>query len=156
MRTTDVLIIGSGVAGVSAALELARNPDLKIDIFTGAHDPQESNTRYAQGGIVGRGGEDDSPELLVEDILTAGAGASLPSAARILAEEGPAAFQKILVETCGVAFDQDTKGTVAWGREAAHSRHRIAHVGDTTGKAIISGMLKELEKCSHCWSRQWR
>ena len=144
MRTTDVLIIGSGVAGVSAALNLARNPQLKIDIITPESDPQESNTRYAQGGIIGRG-EGDTPELLVEDILTAGAGASLPLAAQILAEEGPLALQKILIETAGVEFDKEADGRIAWGKEAAHSCRRIAHVGDTTGQAIIAGMLKALE-----------
>jgi L-aspartate oxidase len=145
VRTTDVLIIGSGIAGVSAALELARNPDLRIDIITAENDPQESNTRYAQGGIIGRG-PDDSADLLVEDILTAGAGASLPQAARILAEEGPVALHKILVEISGVEFDKDEQGQIAWGKEAAHSRRRIAHVGDTTGQAIISGMLQALAK----------
>jgi len=145
MRTTDVLIIGSGVAGVSAALCLANDPNLRIDIITPESDPQESNTRYAQGGIIGRG-VDDSSDLLVEDILTAGAGASFPKAASILAEEGPSALQKVLIETCRVDFDKDENGQINWGNEAAHSRRRIAHVGDTTGQAIISGMLQALEK----------
>jgi L-aspartate oxidase len=146
VRTTDVLIIGSGVAGATAALTLARNPNLKIDLITCEIDPQESNTRYAQGGIIGRG-LDDSADLLVEDILTAGAGASLPAAARILAEEGPPALQKLLIETAGVQFDREDDGRIDWGQEAAHSRRRIAHVGDTTGQAIITGLLAALGKC---------
>jgi L-aspartate oxidase len=146
VRTTDVLIIGSGVAGASAALRLARNPRLKIDLITCETDPHESNTRYAQGGIIGRG-MDDSADLLVEDILKAGAGASLPAAARILADEGPLLLQQILIETAGVQFDKGSDGQINWGQEAAHSRRRIAHVGDTTGKAIITGMLAALEKC---------
>jgi len=148
MRTTDVLIIGSGVAGVSAALSLARNTDLKIDIITNSHDPQESNTRYAQGGIVGMG-VDDTPELLVKDILTAGAGASLPMAASLLAKEGPVALHQILIETCGVKFDVEEGGAINWIREAVHSRRRIAHVGDTTGQAIITKMLEKLSEYSN-------
>ena len=77
MLTTDVLIIGSGIAGASAALQLAQNPKRRITIITRELDPNESNTGYAQGGIVSRG-PDDSADLLVEDILAAGAGASLP------------------------------------------------------------------------------
>jgi L-aspartate oxidase len=146
LRTTDVLIIGSGVAGASAALRLARDPALKIDLITPESDPRESNTRYAQGGIIGRG-PDDSPDLLVEDILKAGAGASLPGAARILAEEGPDALQQVLIETAGVEFDKEPDGRIAWGKEAAHSRRRIAHVGDTTGQAIIDGLIQALDKC---------
>jgi L-aspartate oxidase len=96
MKTTDVLIIGSGIAGASAALKLAQNPKRRITLLTRATDPHESNSRYAQGGIIGRG-EDDSAELLVEDILAAGAGASLPQAARILAEEGPVLLDEVLV-----------------------------------------------------------
>ena len=86
MKTTDVLIIGSGIAGASAALKLAQNPERRIILLTREPDPHESNSRYAQGGIIGRG-VDDSAELLEEDILAAGAGASLPLAAQILAEE---------------------------------------------------------------------
>ena len=63
MHQTDVLIIGSGIAGATAALQLAANPNRRITIVTRDPDPHESNTRYAQGGIVGRG-PDDSADLL--------------------------------------------------------------------------------------------
>ena len=69
-------------------------------VITRDPDPHELNSRYAQGGIVGRGLDDD-PDLLVQDILAAGAGASSPKMARIVAEEGPALLQEILVDTGG-------------------------------------------------------
>jgi L-aspartate oxidase len=143
MKTTDVLILGSGIAGATTALRLAQNPQRRIILITRDPDPTESNTRYAQGGIVGRG-PGDSADLLVEDILEAGAGASLPSAARILAEEGPILLQKILVETAGIHFDAQTSGEPAWGQEAAHSRRRVLHVGDGTGRVIIEGLMSVL------------
>lgn len=143
---TDILIIGSGIAGASAALWLARNPQRQITLVTRALDPHESNSRYAQGGIVGRG-PDDSAELLVEDILAAGAGASSPQAARILAEEGPGILQKIIVETAGVVFNAGADGQWVMGKEAAHSRRRILHVGDGTGRAIIEGLVSALRRC---------
>ena len=90
---TDVLIIGSGIAGATAALRLAQDSQRQITVITRAHDPEETNTRYAQGGIVASA-EDDSPDLLVEDVLRAGAGLSLPSAVRLLAEEGPAFVER--------------------------------------------------------------
>jgi L-aspartate oxidase len=140
MIHTDVLIIGSGIAGASAALQLAKNPKWRITIITREPDPHESNTSYAQGGIVGRGPNDDT-DLLVDDILAAGAGASLPEAARILAEEGPMLLQKVLVETTGIVFDSDKQGRLQWGQEAAHSRRRILHVADGTGAAISRGLI---------------
>jgi L-aspartate oxidase len=143
---SEVLIIGCGIAGATAALRLARNPRRQITVITRAPDPHESNTRYAQGGIVARGPDDDA-EICMADILAAGAGASSPQAARILAEEGPSVLHKILVETAGVAFDQDANGHVLWGQEAAHSRRRILHVGDGTGQAIISGLIAALRRC---------
>ncbi len=75
----------------------------------------------------------------MEDILAAGAGASLPNAARILAEEGPALLQKLLIGAAGIPFDRDADGEMEWGQEAAHSRRRILHVGDGTGRAISTG-----------------
>jgi L-aspartate oxidase len=84
LNRTDVLIIGCGIAGATAALRLARNPQRHITVVTRARDPHESNTRYAQGGIVGRG-IGDNAAMLASDIIEAGAGVSSPAAARILA-----------------------------------------------------------------------
>jgi L-aspartate oxidase len=144
MLQTDVLIIGCGIAGASAALRLAENPTRKITILTRAPELEESNTRYAQGGIITRG-EDDDAELLIQDILAAGAGSSSPHAARILAEEGPGLVQKVLVEKAGIHFDAGPDGKPRFTKEAAHSRRRILHVGDGTGQAIITGLMKKLE-----------
>jgi L-aspartate oxidase len=107
-----VLIIGCGIAGATAALRLARNPGRHITVVTRARDPHESNTRYAQGGIVGRG-TGDNPAILRSDIIEAGAGVSSPEAARILAEEGPPLLHEVLEKTARVAFDQDTNGQTA-------------------------------------------
>ena len=99
MKTTDVLIIGSGIAGATRRPAAGAQPAPPASsCITRAPDPHESNTRYAQGGIIGRG-PDDSADLLVEDILAAGAGASLPRRRAILAEEGPDLLQEVLVQT---------------------------------------------------------
>ena len=144
MKTADVLIIGTGIAGATAALRLAQNPQRRVLLLTRAADPHESNTRYAQGGIVSRG-EDDSPDLLVQDILRAGAGAANLEAVRHLAKEAPLRVKEILVHQARVAFDTDESGAPKWGKEAAHSRRRILHVGDYTGKAIIAALLNALK-----------
>jgi L-aspartate oxidase len=148
MQNTDVLIIGSGIAGASAALALAKNPHRHVTLITREPDPQESNTRYAQGGIIGRG-VNDSAEILVNDILAAGAGAASPQAARILAEEGPAILQQVLVEQAGIHFDSRSDGGPEYGIEAAHSCRRVLHVGDGTGQAIITGLIESMRKCSN-------
>jgi L-aspartate oxidase len=146
MLQTDVLIIGSGIAGATAALRLARNPQRQVIVITRDPDPHESNSRYAQGGVIGRG-LDDNADLLVKDILAAGAGASSPQAARILAEEGPALLQEILVESAHIQFDSQPDGEPEYGKEAAHSRRRILHVGDGTGQAIMAGLVEAMQRC---------
>lgn len=144
MIHTDVLIIGCGIAGASAALRLARNPQRQITIITRSSDPRESNSRYAQGGIIGRG-PDDSVDMLIMDIMESGAGANLPKAARILAEEGPLLLNDILINTAGIIFDNGENGSLAWGKEAAHSTRRILHKSDFTGQAIIDGLINTLK-----------
>jgi len=144
---TDTLIIGCGIAGAACALRLsAANPDQAITIITQAKDPSDSNTAWAQGGIVTRG-LDDAPDLLVNDILRAGAGLSSPAAARVLAEEGPDLVRAVLMERCDVHFDRDESQQLVYGLEAAHSTRRIVHVGDKTGRAIEDGLLVALKQC---------
>src|SRR6185503_2209244 len=113
MTNAEVLIIGCGIAGATAALRLARNSERQITIITRASEVHESNTRYAQGGIIGRG-PDDSSQLLFEDIIAAGHGVSSPEAARILANEGPPLLNEVLERTAGVVFDHTEEGTPVW------------------------------------------
>lgn len=143
---THTLIIGCGIAGAAAALRLSDNPDHHVTIITRSPDAMSSNTAWAQGGIVTRG-MDDSPDLLVKDILHAGAGLSSPRAARLLAEEGPALVQSMLIERAGVKFDRAEDTELIYGLEAAHSTRRIIHVGDKTGQAIIAEMIESLRAC---------
>ncbi len=143
MIQTDVLIIGTGIAGATAALRLAENPNRRIALITRS-EPHDSNTYWAQGGIIHRG-PDDRPELLVEDILAAGAGASNPQAARILAQEGPALLEEVLIKISNIKFDMNQNGGLNYGNEAAHQRRRIIHVGDGTGAAISKGLIEALK-----------
>ncbi len=140
---THTLIIGCGIAGAAAALRLSDDPAHNVTVITRAAEANDSNSGWAQGGIVTRG-LDDLPDLLVEDILRAGAGLSSPQAARILAEEGPRLVREVLIERCGVNFDRDDHGDYYFGLEAAHSTRRIVHVGDMTGSAITDAMLETL------------
>lgn len=140
---TDVLIIGSGIAGASAALRLAEDRQRQITVITRAEELIESNSRYAQGGIVGRS-RDDSPEVLVEDVLNAGDGMCYPPAVEVLAEEGPDLIQKVLIDMAEVDFDRQESGDLIYGLEGAHSRRRILHKGDLTGKAIMQAMIGKM------------
>jgi len=144
MKTIDVLIIGSGIAGAATAIKLAKGPQHKIILVTRDPDLHESNTKYAQGGIIHRGPGD--PDLFVRDILAAGAGASLPGAARILADEGPKRLEELLITEAGIPFDKEPEGGLAYGQEAAHSVRRILHVGDGTGAAISRGLVAALRR----------
>ncbi len=145
---TDVLIIGCGIAGATAAIQLARDSQRQITIITRAEEAMDSNSSYAQGGIIGRG-VNDSAELLEEDVLTAGADLSYPPAVRLLAERGPELLNQILIEQAGIEFDHDEQGNLMMGLEAAHTRRRILHVGDGTGEAIMKGLLRTLHGISN-------
>jgi len=142
---TDTLIIGCGISGLTAALQLSQDKQRQITIITRAADPQESNSNYAQGGIATLG-KDDQPQFLVKDILRAGAGLSLKSSAKILSEEGPGLIHQILIDRIKVDFDRNEDGSLRMTKEAAHSSSRILHVGDATGKAIIQSFLNALKE----------
>ena len=140
----DVLVIGSGLAGTAAALAAARR-GARVVMITKTERPEEGNTWYAQGGIIYHGAG-DSPERLVADILTAGAGLSDPAAAALLAREGPRLVKEVLIDEAGVPFDENGAGDLDLTSEAAHSVARIVHHKDATGRAIESSMLARLER----------
>ena len=142
----DVLIIGCGVAGAVAALQLAEDSNLRITIVTKANDPLESNTYYAQGGIIYRG-EGDSPDRLAQDLINAGDGLNSREAVAILSEEGPRLVRELLIERYGVPFTLNEESELELTREAAHSTSRILHVNDATGRAIQEKMVEALAKC---------
>ena len=127
----DFLVIGSGIAGLRAAISLAETGD--VVMLTKA-DPRESNTGYAQGGIAAAVGSDDSPDLHLSDTIAAGDGLCVDNAVRVLVDDGPK-YVRELIEW-GVGFDRDSTGHPALGREAAHSVRRVLHARDTPGREI--------------------
>lgn len=138
-HTGDFLIIGGGVAGLFTALKGASLGE--VTVIT-KHSLEECNTSYAQGGIASVMAEDDSALLHVEDTLEAGAGICNPQAVQILAEEGPERVRELI--QMGVTFDR-TNQHYALGREGAHSRNRILHVGDCTGRAIQNVLMNSVK-----------
>ncbi len=139
----DVLIIGSGIAGSSLAIK-ANDFGLSVAMVTKT-DIADCNTSYAQGGIVYKA-FDDKPELLVNDILQASAGSGLPAAAEVIANEGPGIVEKMLIQEAPVDFDKDADGNFDRTEEAAHSRKRILHKTDITGKYIEEALTRHIAK----------
>jgi L-aspartate oxidase len=139
MREAEFIVIGSGIAGLRAAVELGQAGSVLIltkDELT------ESSTRYAQGGVAVALSDDDEISLHVEDTLRAGAGLCDPEAVRVLAEEGPHYVQELI--RWGCRFDR-VGDRLAFGHEAAHSRRRIVHArGDATGREIVRTLLDRL------------
>lgn len=136
----QVLVLGTGVAGVSAALGAAES-GAEVLLVCRTTDPGATNTAWAQGGIVYRG-VNDSPELLARDIVAAGADYGLPEAAHFLAQQGPQCVQEWLIERLQVPFDRRPDGSLDLALEGAHSVPRIIHAADRTGAAIQAALLR--------------
>src|SRR3954469_21613694 len=132
---TDFLVIGAGIAGLRAAIELA--PAGKVTVLV-KREIADSNTQYAQGGIAAALSDEDEISLHLQDTLNAGDGLCNPEAARVLVEEGPQRIEELI--KWGTEFDrQGTK--LAFTREGAHSRDRVLHAhGDSTGREIGRGL----------------
>src|SRR5438067_475276 len=140
---SQVVVVGSGVAGLVAALELSRVHE--VTLVTKAR-LAESNTRYAQGGIAAVMFEDDSVAGHIEDTLRAGAGLCDREAVEVLCKEGPSRIRDLI--EIGVAFDRKN-GRFARGLEGAHSYPRVLHAGgDATGLAIETALIRAVREAS--------
>lgn len=156
MRQTDFLVIGSGIAGLSYAIKVAAHfPEKKITVITKT-SADETNTKYAQGGVAGVWDEvNDSYEKHIEDTLIAGDGLCKKNIVEIVVKEGPERIKEII--EYGARFDKTESGEYALGMEGGHSEHRILHHKDVTGKEMERALLEEvkqyknIEMLKHCF-----
>jgi L-aspartate oxidase len=140
-----VLVIGAGLAGLTAALAAAPR---KVLVISPAPLGQACASAWAQGGMAAALAPGDSPELHAADTLAAGAGLCDPEAVRILTTEGPAAIAHLAA--LGAPFDRRADGAFVQGLEAAHSRPRVARVGgDGAGAAIMGAVIAAARRAGH-------
>lgn len=145
MVPTNYLIIGSGVAGLTFAIKIADCfPDKKITIITKS-DADESNTKYAQGGIaVVLNQKQDSYQKHIKDTLICGDGLCDESVVEMVITEGPKRLKELIA--WGAEFDKNSKGNLDLGKEGGHSQNRVVHHKDQTGFEIERAILSEAHK----------
>src|SRR3954471_22695603 len=148
MIQTDFLVIGSGIAGLTFAVKAAEQfPDKKVLILTKAAT-DETNTKYAQGGIAGvMDNVRDSFDKHIEDTLIAGDGLCDPHIVEIVVKEGVERIKEII--QWGAQFDKEADGEYSLGREGGHSEFRILHHKDVTGKEMERALLAKVASCSN-------
>src|SRR5690349_4761350 len=138
----EVIVVGSGIAGLTAALQLRRRVPKVLLVTKTVLD--SGSTRWAQGGIAAALDPDDSPAEHLADTLVAGAGLCDEAAVRALVTEGPPRVRELV--TLGANFDLTPNGDIALTREGGHHRDRIAHAGgDATGAEISRALIAALE-----------
>lgn len=137
---TTALVIGSGIAGCTAALELAAQ-DIHVTVLTAGPGLDDGNTALAQGGIVYRAGEDDAA-ILEKDIRTAGWECNYLRAIRFISRKGPSVVQDLLIDKLHVPFDKDGAGKWNLTREGGHSKPRILYCADYTGRTIMDHLIQ--------------
>lgn len=147
MKQFDFLVLGSGIAGLSFALKVA--PRGRVAILTKKHRA-ESNTNYAQGGIAAVTSKEDSFEMHVRDTLSAGAGLCREQVVRTIVEEGPARIAELIELGMKFSEREPAPGTVEHeldlGKEGGHSKRRILHAKDVTGREIERALLAAIAR----------
>lgn len=142
VTTTDVIVVGSGIAGLTAALELRTKVDRVLLVTKDVLS--SGSTVWAQGGIAAALDPSDSPDAHLQDTLTAGVGLCDVDAVDVLVNEGPARVRELIAR--GTKFDLEPDGDVALTREGGHHADRIAHAGgDATGAEISRALVAQLE-----------
>jgi L-aspartate oxidase len=135
--TADVVVVGSGVAGLTVALHAARSGSVLLVTKVLVDD---GSTRWAQGGVAAALSPEDSPEDHLQDTLVAGVGLCDVDAVRVLCTEGPARLRELVA--LGAAFDRDPSGELSLTREGGHSLDRIVHAGgDATGAEVQRALV---------------
>ena len=149
----DILILGSGVAGLTVAIKTAkRMPDKKIIVATKA-DESESNTKYAQGGIAAVWDQLDSFEDHINDTMIAGDQLSDKEVVRMVVEQAPACMRQLM--DWGAEFDREKEGQIDLGMEGGHSAHRILHYKDITGYEVETTLLEQVEQLDNIQLRPY-
>ncbi len=138
---SEVLVVGTGAAGLAAALGCSPQ---RVTVLTKARLGTGGSSPWAQGGIAAAVGKDDAPSLHAADTMAAGAGLNDPRVVEILTTEGPERIQALLA--LGAHFDLDDAGSLALGREAAHSRRRILHARDATGAEVVRALVAAVRR----------
>ncbi len=140
-KRTDFLVLGSGIAGLTFALEASKSG--KVSIVTKAA-LEDTNTRYAQGGIAAVFREPDNFEKHVQDTLIAGDSCCNEEVVRMVVREAPERIKDLI--DLGVPFDKKENGTYDLAREGGHSEYRILHHKDKTGEALQNTLMKQVRK----------
>ena len=151
----DLLVLGSGVAGLSAAVRAAlAEPGLRVGVLTKA-ELSQSATRWAQGGVAAvLGGDEDSTDLHLADTLRAGAGLCDEDAVRVLVDEGPGRVNELIA--LGAVFDRDREGALLLAREGGHSAARVVHAGGAaTGAEIERALVDAVRATAAAVLERW-
>lgn len=140
----DAVIVGTGLAGLTCAIYLKKE-NLNVLVMTKESKINETNTFYAQGGIIASK-DDDSAELLHNDLLRAGSGYNNREAVNFFVKHGPPLVFDFLVDEVGIQFSKSEEGKIDYTEEAAHSKRRIVHYADHTGDKIEDSLIKHAKK----------